>query len=119
MDMDFGITAGADEKIENTKIRSFPMDTQLMRQLAKKYIWWMTPDDAVARPSRVVSQVMNIGDFNDVMLLIGQVGESYLRKVLENAEAGQFNERSWSYWHYRLGMVDPGHVPDLPARKFS
>lgn len=93
------------------------INPQFLRQMAKKYIWWKTPDDAIVIPAHVVVQMMNIGDFDDVQLLTELVGEPYLREILKKAEAGQFNERSWSYWHYRLGLAASSHVPAFPVRK--
>ena len=75
-----------------------------LKPLASKYIWWKTPEEAVVMPERVIAQVMNIGDYSDVQALASQVGDKVLRDVLTHAEAGQFNERSWAYWHYRLGL---------------
>ena len=69
-------------------------------------------------PERVMAQVMNIGDYSDVQLLANQVGDEVLRGVIAHAEAGQFNERSWHYWHYRLGLAALEQVPPLPARRF-
>ena len=59
---------------------------------------------------------MNIATFEDLQLLDGIVGEEGLRLALIQAEAGQFNPRSWHYWHYRLGLSRPGEVPSLPIR---
>jgi hypothetical protein len=92
---------------------------EALRTFASKYIWWKTPEEAVVRPERVIAQVMNIGDYADVQALVAQVGDEVLRDVLRRAEAGQFNERSWAYWHYRLGLSTVGQVPPLPVRKFS
>ena len=90
-----------------------------LKPLASKYVWWKTPEEAVAMPERVIAQVMNIGDYPDVQTLVTQVGDDVLREVLAHAEAGQFNERSWAYWHYRLGLASADHVPPLPVRKFA
>lgn len=68
-------------------------------------------------PERIVAQVMNIGDYDDVQTITHQFGEDYLRTVLGSAEIGQFNERSWTYWHYRLGLARSGHVPAMPKRR--
>lgn len=38
-----------------------------LKPLASKYIWWKTPEDAVVMPERVIAQVMNIGDYADVL----------------------------------------------------
>ena len=95
------------------------LDQEALRRFASKYIWWKTPDEAAAMPERVVAQVMNIGDYDDVQVLVNQVGDAYLRDVLTHAEIGQFNPRSWVYWHYRLGLASLGHVPAMPMRKFT
>jgi hypothetical protein len=92
---------------------------EALKSLASKYIWWKTPEEAVVRPERVIAQVMNIGDYADVQALVSQVGDEVLRDVLTHAEAGQFNERSWAYWHYRLGLFRVDHVPALPVRRFA
>jgi hypothetical protein len=94
-------------------------DEQLLRELARKYIWWKSPEEAVRTPQRIIAQVMNLGDYQDVQLLAKQVGDEPLRQAIGHAEAGQFNERSWHYWHYRLGLADLGEVPPLPPRKLA
>jgi len=70
-------------------------------------------------PEQVIAQVMNIGDYADVQSLVSQLGEEVLRKVLVQAQAGQFNERSWTYWHYRLGLSSLEQIPPLPVRSFE
>ena len=94
-----------------------PLDLEFLKRLARKYVWWKTPDEAVAMPERVVAQVMNIGDYDDVQALADRVGDAYLRDVLTHAEIGQFSARSWAYWHYRLGLAEPGRVPTMPTRR--
>lgn len=96
-----------------------PLDSDLLQKLARKYVWWKTPEEAAVKPDRIVAQVMNIGDYDDVQSLVHQAGVPYLRQVLAHAEAGQFDPRSWTYWHYRLGLSDPGEVPPLPERRLA
>jgi hypothetical protein len=95
------------------------IDRESLKAFASKYIWWKTPEEALVMPQRVIAQVMNIGDYSDVQALASQVGDEVLRDVLTHAEAGQFNERSWAYWHYRLGLSSVDHVPALPVRRFA
>jgi len=64
-------------------------------------------------------QIMNIGDNADILLLVSLLGEEVLREVLAQAQAGQFNERSWAYWHYRLGLPCEEPIPPLPVRSFE
>lgn len=91
----------------------------LLRELARKYIWWMTPTEAMDYPAKIVTQVMNTGEYGDVCAVSEALGDEGLRAVLVQAEAGQFNERSWHYWHYRLGLAEPGQVPPLPVRRIE
>jgi hypothetical protein len=95
------------------------IDKEALKQLAGKYIWWKTPDEAVAMPERVIAQVMNIGDYADVQALANLVGDDALRAVIAHAEAGQFSARSWAYWHYRLGLASVDQVPAAPVRKLA
>jgi len=63
--------------------------------------------------------VMNIGDYDDGQSLVHGMGSAYLCQVLTQAEAGQFDPRSRTYRHYRLGISDPGKAPALPERQFG
>lgn len=94
-------------------------DSELLKQLAGKYLWWKTPEEALDLPQKIAAQVMEMGDYQDVQSLLREKGEAFLREVLTNAEAGQFNPRSWAYWHYRLGLSELGRVPPLPTRKLA
>jgi hypothetical protein len=90
-----------------------------LRRLASRYVWWKTPDEAMEFPDRVAAQVMNLGAMEDLTEMVEATGEDYLRGVLERAEAGQLDARSWHYWHYRLGLAEYGTrpVPPMPVRK--
>lgn len=95
------------------------IDREDLIALARKYVWWSTPDEAATAPRRVIAQVMNLGDYADVQWLAARVGDDVLRDVLTHAEAGQFSARSWAYWHFRLNLADVDRVPALPVRHFS
>lgn len=94
------------------------LDPETLQRLARKYIWWKTPNEASTMPERLVAQVMNIDDYSDVQAVANQAGDDFLRDVLIHAEIGQFSERSWAYWHYRLGLALPGKVSRMPERRF-
>ena len=105
--------------LRSVSFKMIAADLSLLLEMASKYIWWLPPNEAVNTPERVVAQVMNIGDYFDVQVVDKQLGDPFLRDVLAHAQAGQFNPKSWHYWHYRLGLAELGHVPDLPARHFA
>lgn len=94
-------------------------DLNLLFTFAKKYIWWKTPEEAIQNPERVIAQVMNIGDYDDVQYLVEKVDEATLKNVLMNSEIGQFNERSWHYWCYRLDLASLDNMPPMPKRKLG
>jgi hypothetical protein len=60
-----------------------------------------------------------MGTLEDIHELVEIVGEDALRQTLQNAEAGQFRPRSWSYWHYILNGLADGALPPMPVRKVS
>jgi len=63
---------------------------------------------------------MNVGDFGDMQVVAAEVGDERLRTVIAHAQPGWFSARSWSFWHYRLGLTEVGDdVPPLPTRSFD
>lgn len=90
-----------------------------LKRLARRYVWWKTPDDALEQPRRIVAQVMNIGTWDDAESMRRELGDEVLRDALAHADAGQFNARSWAWWHYRLDVAQPGALPPLPQRHLA
>jgi len=92
------------------------IEPEMLKELARKYVWWKSPDEALRFPQRIIAQVMNMGAYDDVHLMATQLGHDAMCEALQNAVAGQFDNRSWTYWHYRLGLAGLGEVPPLPSR---
>lgn len=92
------------------------IDSALLQPYVAKYIWWKSASEALAQPQQIIAQVMNIGDFADMQMLARAVGDEVLKQVLIHAQPGWFNERSWAYWHYRLGLAQVDQVPPMPKR---
>ena len=89
---------------------------RFLRRMARKYVWWLSPADALGRPHLVIAQVMELGDYNDVVHMESVLGRDALVAALRRAEPGRFSAPSWTFWHYRLGLARPGRVPPLPRR---
>ena len=87
----------------------------LLRSLARRYVWWLSPAQALSRPNFVATHVMEMGDYDDVLKLEATLGRESLVRALREAEAGRLSERSWIYWHHRLGMAGR-RIPPLPRR---
>jgi hypothetical protein len=97
--------------------RKFP---DSIRTLARRYVWWQPPDESLSLPLRVAAQVMDIGTLEDCAVLRRYFGLRELRRTLNQAEPGWFRPRSWTYWHYRLGLTKwGGDPPPLPERTFA
>jgi len=91
--------------------------TSELARLAARYCWDMTPSQAAAYPDRVILRTMDLGTLQDIIALEQCFGHSGLAEVLARATAGALKPRSWAFWHYRLGLVPPGHaIPPQPAR---
>jgi hypothetical protein len=92
----------------------------VLHRFSTKYIWWKTPEQAAAHPDYILTQVMNIGEYQDVQWLVHHIDKTMLCKILKEAEVGRFTERSWHYWHYRLQLAsDENQIPPLPTRKLA
>ena len=94
-------------------------NSDLLANLASKYIWWKTAAEAMQYPERIIAQVMNIGDYDDVQLMVKFINEESLKNILKTADIGQFNEKSWHYWHYRLHLAKPECIPPMPQNRFG
>lgn len=86
--------------------------TAFLREVAERYVWWKTPEEALAYPQRILAQVMNIGVWDDLCRMVELFPSWELVDVLRHAEIGQFNERSWHFWHNRLSRK----IPPMPKR---
>ena len=84
------------------------------RKLARKYVWWQSPEETLADARLLVAQLMTVGTAEDVRWLLSVASADDLRSVLRETPVGVFNARSWSFWHLQLGFEV---VPDLPVRR--
>ncbi len=91
-----------------------------MASLVKKYVWWKTPEEVMKLPEQIRAQVMNLVIWDDVCLFERIIGTNGFCRVIKQAEIGMFNERSWHYWHHRLGLAPEGTVPhDAEAKSWQ
>lgn len=112
-------------KITHMEKAEFTIETSatrcaLVTRLAKRYIWWKQPAEAMRFPQILFAQVMDRGTLEDMDALEDKIGARTLIGVLERAEIGQFRPQSWTYWHYRLGVANEPHdMPAMPIRRLG
>lgn len=96
-----------------TVMRAIPLTPEI-ETVAQRCVWFKPAAAAVAAPEHFIAHVLTYGTFEDVQALRRVVSDDELREALDNAPAGVFDGRSWSYWHLKLfDRYDP---PPLPAR---
>ncbi len=71
------------------------MDQELLKRLAARLIWWKSPEHSLAYPHRIMAQIINTGDFEDVCELTDALGDVVLHDIVRSTEAGEFDRRSW------------------------
>lgn len=49
----------------------------------------------MAYPHRIMAQIINTGDFEDVCELTDALGDVVLHDIVRSTEAGEFDRRSW------------------------
>lgn len=92
----------------------------LLRALGTKYLWWERQRIADVPSRRIVAQIMDIGDYDDIEQAVRILGFEPFIDALRNAQPGWFRPRSWSYWHLRLRLREPGEPsPPIPTRRFG
>lgn len=83
-------------------------------EMAKKYVWWKSPEDALSDQSHFIAQLMTLGTLEDTRWLRATFSAEELADVLNHPPPGVFTGRAWHYWHIRLG-ISP--IPALPVRE--
>lgn len=84
--------------------------------LARRYIWWETPEWAYAHPTIFLANLMNIGTWHDIQFARHLLGDAVFKQALLEAPPGYFSYRAWDYWHLKFGITP---IPPLPKRDFS
>jgi len=82
--------------------------------IARRLVWWLSPEEALSQRSLLVAQLMTLGTWDDVEAARAALGEKALRETLNDPPTGIFDAPSWHYWHHRFGHES---VPPLPKRR--
>jgi hypothetical protein len=95
-------------------------DAETRRRLAefgRTYLWWEPVGAGGHSDDRIIAQTMNLGTFDDIILLQQTVGASGLVDVMKRAEPGWLSDRSWEFWRGRLSYRTGETIPDEPPRR--
>jgi hypothetical protein len=85
----------------------------------RKYLWWEPVNGRPHSEDRIIAQTMNLGTYDDILLLEQTVGRARLLEVMLRAEPGWINDRSWEFWRGRLSFATGASIPpEAPRRAF-
>ncbi|QOZ23242.1 hypothetical protein CI1B_45170 [Bradyrhizobium ivorense] len=91
--------------------------TDLLQQFRRKYLWWKPVDGRPFSEERVIAQTMDLGTYDDILLLEDAVGQARLVEIMRGAEPGWFSDRSWEFWRGRLTFATGMAIPDKAPRR--
>lgn len=92
---------------------------EIVAEFERKYLWWKPLDGRPHSPDRIIAQTMNLGTYDDILLLEHTVGKARLVEVMLRAEPGWINDRSWEFWRGRLSFATGAVIPlEAPRRAF-
>jgi hypothetical protein len=84
-----------------------------LKRVAKRVVWFKTPDEALREPKLFLAHLMTYGTLEDIATAMKYYSEADFDLVLKDPPAGIFDVRSWNYWNLRY-RHEP--VPALPQR---
>jgi hypothetical protein len=83
----------------------------------RKYLWWQPVGGQPHSEDRIIAQTMNLGTYDDILLLEHTVGKARLVEIMLRAEPGWFNNRSWEFWRGRLSFSTGAVIPHEAPRR--
>jgi hypothetical protein len=92
---------------------------ETIAKFGRKYIWWKPVGERPHSEDRIIAQTMNLGTYDDILLLERTVGKSRLVEIMLHAQPGWISDRSWEFWRGRLSFATGAAIPDkAPRRSF-
>jgi hypothetical protein len=99
---------------------SGPAFHDTVAEFGRKYLWWKLPGGRPHSIDRIIAQTMNLGTYDDILLLEQTVGQPRLVEIMRCAEPGWINDRSWEFWRGRLSFASGAAIPHkAPRRMFD
>lgn len=89
----------------------------VIAEFGRKYLWWEPVDGQPHSEDRIIAQTMNLGTYDDILLLEQAVGQPRLVEIMLHAEPGWISDRSWEFWRGRLSLATSMPIPDKPPRR--
>jgi hypothetical protein len=85
-----------------------------LKALAKRYVWWQSPEDTLARRDHFLCQLMALATSEDMRVARDLLGDDAFRHALAHAPPGVVDARSWNFWHLFFFRRPPPPQPERP-----
>lgn len=95
-------------------MRTIPLTPEI-EAVSRRCVWYKSPEQAVQYPEHFIAHVLTYGMHEDVKTLRKIVSDDELREAINNAPAGVYDSRSWSYW--QLMLFNRYAPPPMPSRE--
>ncbi len=89
----------------------------VIAEFGRRYLWWEPVGGQPHSEARIIAQTMNLGTYDDILLLEQTVGHPRLVQIMLHAEPGWINDRSWEFWRGRLALATGAAIPDRAPRR--
>jgi hypothetical protein len=84
-----------------------------LAHLARRYVWWLPPEEVTRDPDRLIRQILSLGLPEDYLFVEQHFGRPRIIAALRSAPPGSIDPRSWTFWHRQFHLP----VPPLPKRR--
>src|SRR5215210_4420605 len=89
----------------------------VIAEFGRKYLWWEAVGGQPHSEQRIIAQTMNLGTYDDLLLLEQTIGHARLVQIMLQAEPGWISDRSWEFWRGRLSFATGAAIPDKAPRR--
>jgi len=96
---------------------SSDVSASVIAEFGRKYIWWKPVGGQQHSEDRIIAQTMNLGTYDDILVLEQTVGKSRLVEIMLRAEPGWIGDRSWEFWRGRLSFATGAAIPEKAPRR--
>ena len=74
------------------------MEKTTPEALAEAYVWWLTPEETLRTPEKILRQILKMGTLSDYRKALELWGEQAFKDAMMTAPPGALDERSWNFW---------------------
>ena len=86
---------------------------------AHPYLWRPSVGDAPHGFFREVTQIMNLGRYEDILRREAAVDGATRAAMMREAQSGWFDARSWEFWRGRLSYRIGAGLSEAPPQRRS